>query len=38
MSPINIQLLSPAVVPCKVAEHAKCAKKEFPPHFHVCYT
>lgn len=38
MSPINIQLLSPAVLPCKVAEHAKCAKKEFPPHFHLCST
>lgn len=38
MSPINIQLLSPAVLPCKVAEHAKCAKKEFPPHFQLCST
>lgn len=38
MSPINIQLLSPAVIPCKAAEHAKCAKKEFPPHFHLCST
>lgn len=38
MSPINIQLLSPVVLPCKVAEHAKCAKKEFPPHFHLCST
>lgn len=38
MPPINIQLLSPAVLPCKVAEHAKCAKKEFPPHFHLCST
>lgn len=35
MSPINIQPPSPTALPCKVAELAKCAKKEFSPHFHL---